>query len=180
MPDGSVNYDASQVLYEVRFNPAYDYDSRTGKVELNQFNVPVSPVTGETNIPQQSAVYAAQVVVNSFNKGRFTQRLTGTIQGFYPETADLTELENAKISGSGRPISPPEPVTAVTIPRNLIAAQRATGTLLDTPIGRILDSNLDSLLTDNISQLTTSGTAPKLGSTTVSDDAVEPVNTPGP
>jgi hypothetical protein len=179
MLDGSVNYDASQVLYEVRFNPVSDYDGRTGKVEFNQFNVPVSPITGETNIPQQSAVYAAQTVVNSFNKGRFTQRLTGTIQGFYPETANLTELENAKISGSGRPISPPEPVSA-TIPKNTIASIRATRTLPDSPISRILDSNLDSLLTASISQLTISATTPKLGSSTVNDDAVEPVNTPGP
>ena len=80
MPDGSVNTDASEVLYEVRFNPVTDYDVTTGLAQVNANNTAYSQATGENNLASQSIVYAAQTVTSSFRNGRFTQRIAGTLR----------------------------------------------------------------------------------------------------
>ena len=38
MPDGSINYDASEALYEIRINPVADYNINTGLAEVNAKN----------------------------------------------------------------------------------------------------------------------------------------------
>ena len=80
MPDGSVNTDASEVLYEVRFNPVADYNITTGLAEVNANNTAYSQATGENNLASQSIVYAAQTVTSNFKGGRFTQRIAGTLR----------------------------------------------------------------------------------------------------
>ena len=80
MPDGSVNTDASEVLYEVRFNPVADYDITTGLAQVNANNTAYSQATGENNLASQSIVYAAQTVTSNFKGGRFTQRIAGTLR----------------------------------------------------------------------------------------------------
>jgi len=80
MPDGSVNTDASEVLYEVRFNPVTDYDVTTGLAQVNANNTAYSQATGENNLASQSIVYAAQTVTSNFRNGRFTQRIAGTLR----------------------------------------------------------------------------------------------------
>lgn len=77
MPDGSVNYDASEVLFELRFNPIVDYDLRTGLSPVYENNIIRDSLTGEVNIPQENIVWAATTVISSFNQGSFTQRLSG-------------------------------------------------------------------------------------------------------
>jgi hypothetical protein len=80
MPDGSVNTDASEVLYEVRFNPVADYNITTGLAQVNANNTAYSQATGENNLASQSIVYAAQTVTSNFKGGRFTQRIAGTLR----------------------------------------------------------------------------------------------------
>lgn len=82
LPDGSLNFDASEVLYELRFNPVNDYDLSTGLTPVYQNNVTYSQVTGETNLPQESIVWAAATVESYFTEGKFTQKLRGTIRDF--------------------------------------------------------------------------------------------------
>ena len=80
-PDGSVNANAGEVLFEVRFNRVTDYDMATGETPVNRNNVD-SEITGEKNLAQESAVYCLLTVVNKFAKGKFTQELNGVIREF--------------------------------------------------------------------------------------------------
>jgi hypothetical protein len=100
MPDGSVNSDASEVLYEIRINPVTDYNINTGLAEVNAKNQAYSQATGETNLASLSTVFAANVVQSTFRQGKFTQKLAGTIRNFNAKNADLTAQDLAKQSGS--------------------------------------------------------------------------------
>lgn len=88
--DGSVNYDASEVLYEIRFNPAQDYDLQTGLMPVYENNT-VKNTVGETNVAQESMVFSAYKVINNFNKGQFSQELFGTIREFEGATGGVTK-----------------------------------------------------------------------------------------
>ena len=87
MPDGSVNFDASEVLYEIRFNPVADYDLQTGltpvyenkkEVRIEDKNVTII----QSNVAQERIIWAAAIVHNYFKDGKFTQELVGTIREF--------------------------------------------------------------------------------------------------
>ena len=100
MPDGSMNTDASEVLYEIRINPVADYNITTGMAEVNAKNQAYSQATGETNLASLSTVFTALTVQSNFSKGKFTQKLTGSIRYFNAKDADLTAQDLAKQSGS--------------------------------------------------------------------------------
>jgi hypothetical protein len=67
-PDGGINYDAQQIVFDLQWNPGVDYDlTGTGLANPN-----VSPN------PQAVWTYLATEVTSKFNKGRFTQELSGS------------------------------------------------------------------------------------------------------
>jgi len=108
-PDGSVNVNASEVLFEIRFNRVVDYDSATGLTPVYKNNTNQSNITGETNLAEESLVFAAYEVTNYFKEGKFTQRLSGTLRNFD---------------------------TAVNAPQNVAAQQnQVANTQLQTPVG---------------------------------------------
>jgi hypothetical protein len=80
--DGSVNSNASEVLYEIRFNRVVDYDMATGLTPVFKENFKKSGITGEKNIAQESIVFTGVEIYNFFKAGQFTQRLHGTIRTF--------------------------------------------------------------------------------------------------
>jgi hypothetical protein len=123
MPDGSVNTDASEVLYEVRFNPVADYNITTGLAEVNANNTAYSQATGENNLASQSIVYAAQTVTSNFKGGRFTQRIAGTLRPLI-DPVDIT----ASLRGSRDFDTTDESAVETNS-----AARNATGTLEAAP-----------------------------------------------
>ena len=130
MPDGSVNTDASEVLYEVRFNPVADYNITTGLAEVNANNTAYSQATGENNLASQSIVYAAQTVTSNFKGGRFTQRIAGTLRPLI-DPVDIT----ASLRGS-RDFDTTDQSDAETnrlLNANERAARNATSTLEAVP-----------------------------------------------
>ena len=80
--DGSVNSNASEVLYEIRFNRVVDYDYATGLTPVFKENLSKSGITGETNIAQESIVFTGVEIFNYFKNGQFTQKLHGAIRTF--------------------------------------------------------------------------------------------------
>jgi hypothetical protein len=65
--DGGINYDAQQIIFDVRWNPGVDYDlTGTGLADPN--------VGGQA---QAIYTYAATHVVSKFSKGKFEQELKG-------------------------------------------------------------------------------------------------------
>jgi len=103
--DGSVNSNAGEVLYEIRFNRVVDYDMATGLTPVFKENLAKSGITGETNIAQESIVFTAVEIFNYFQNGKFTQKLIGTLRVFDTAAdspaqvkAELNKVE--KVSGT--------------------------------------------------------------------------------
>jgi len=84
LPDGGVNYDSQEVLFEIRFNPGQDYDLSTGlsNVYENNRTIHANGQVLDTNVAQESLVFNAITVTSMFSDGSFTQRLVGTYRDF--------------------------------------------------------------------------------------------------
>lgn len=132
--DGSVNYDASEVLYEIRFNPVQDYNLSNGLSDVYRNNTYVSPITGERNLPQESSVFCANIVHNYFKGGRFTQKLVGTIREFDSAVRNQQAATAGTGTGQNAPTASQADVRRVD---NEIAARNAaantTGTVPYNP-----------------------------------------------
>lgn len=87
MPDGSVNTAASEVLYEIKFNPVNDYNLSTGLAAINSNGGLYGQTTADIALEPQSTVFNALLCRSNFRQGKFTQRLIGAIRYFNPSTA---------------------------------------------------------------------------------------------
>jgi hypothetical protein len=118
LPDGTINFDSQQVLFEVGYNAPADYSLGTGLIEsargvtnslLSQEAQTTRPTYGGT---QESRIYIAKEVRSHFAKGKFTQDLKGSLMIYYPNKTD-----------QGRP--PPQNIPT--------ASQQAATTVLGPP-----------------------------------------------
>jgi hypothetical protein len=81
LPDGTINFDSQQILFEIIFNRPRDYVLETGLVDVN---TPLKGLLRQNNeIPRKESsigrVYIAKSVVSEFNRGKFTQTLKGAL-----------------------------------------------------------------------------------------------------
>ena len=182
--DGSVNYDASEVLYEMRFNPVTDYNLENGLSETFGNNTAYSPITNEKNLPQESAVYAAAVVDSYFKQGKFTQKLTGTLREFDRAFGSSRAQGFVLPSTSARDykvFAPTdknygafgEPPTGIQNQTRSIATTNSTKTIpWEDPYGTSLPSTIyDSADQDGNYNTNISSSTPLEGTDVVSDDA---------
>jgi hypothetical protein len=112
-PDGSINFDASAIMFDVSFNQPVDYDFNTGIMNTNTMN--------RQGLPQEHYTFTAVECKSTFSKGRFEQELTGKLV--------TDEVKAPTTAGTGRPVSTTAP-TAPTAPTASPAAgsrQPATG-----------------------------------------------------
>lgn len=84
--DGSINYDKSEVYFTVNFNTVVDYDLDTGLADVTQKNV-TENLDGSHpgGVSQYAFIYRANTITSQLAKGKFTQKLLGTLV-FIPET----------------------------------------------------------------------------------------------
>ena len=80
LPDGTINFDAREALFEINFNKPADYDLQSG----------VMKVSG-TNVKSQSYIYKATIVTSNFRQGRFTQELEGVLLIFPDPVAQVKQ-----------------------------------------------------------------------------------------
>ena len=73
LPDGTINYDASQVMFEVSWQRPEDYDLSTGLAD------PYARPGNASRQPQQSNVYVATKVTSEFRGGKFEQVINGVL-----------------------------------------------------------------------------------------------------
>ena len=176
MPDGSVNTDASEVLYEVRFNPVTDYNITTGLAEVNANNTAYSQATGENNLASQSIVYAAQTVTSSFRSGRFTQRIAGTLRPLI-DPADITaSLRGPAVSRDFDTTDQSDAETNRLVNANERAARNATDTLEAPQYTDPAGTSDASAIINAASGTNSAQPRPKAGATVVSDDAASGVD----
>ena len=87
LPDGTINIDSQQPMFEVAFNTPKDYNLSTGLMEqnpVNQFNLINQSVTNA----QFSRIYIAKECNSSFDRGKFTQQLLGVLYIYNPATVN--------------------------------------------------------------------------------------------
>lgn len=89
LPDGTINYDAEQILFEVTWNRPEDYDLATGLSTPNGKKTPIS------------RVYIAASVTSEFRQGKFEQTIEGLL------------FNLPKPDGSNKAITAPLPVKEV-------------------------------------------------------------------
>ena len=124
LPDGTINYDSQQILFEVLFNTPTDYNLSTGLMDPN---VPSSTTNASTTATLQpganrkSFIFLAKEVVSEFIKGKFVQTLKGVKVNYFGDQAQ-------KAGALARP------VTASTIPqiRSLTSADPANPSAVPT------------------------------------------------
>jgi hypothetical protein len=86
-PDGTINFDASAIMFDVSFNQPVDYDFNTGIMNTNTMN--------RQGLPQEHYTFTAIECKSIFSKGKFEQELTGKL---------LTgEVKASTATGTGRP-----------------------------------------------------------------------------
>ena len=67
-PDGSINFEAQEIIFDLQWNPGVDYDNKTGLA---------NPNVGQD--PQAIYTYKATSVTSTFSRGKFEQELLGSI-----------------------------------------------------------------------------------------------------
>ena len=87
LPDGTINTESQEALFEIRFNKPVDYDIQTGVMDPAQriqgANAKISrPPNAADTGPTQSYVYKTKQVVSVFAKGKFTQDIDGVLINF--------------------------------------------------------------------------------------------------
>ena len=88
-PDGSINFDASAIMFDVSFNQPVDYDFNTGIMNTNTMN--------RQGLPQEHYTFTAIECKSTFSKGKFEQELTGKLV--------TDEIKASTNGGAGRPVA---------------------------------------------------------------------------
>jgi hypothetical protein len=73
LPDGTINFDASQVMFEIAWQRPEDYNLSTGLAD------PYARPGNQARQPQQSNVYQCVRVISEFKAGKFEQTLEGAL-----------------------------------------------------------------------------------------------------
>ena len=77
LPDGTINYDAQEQLFEVRFNMPQDYDLNTGLMDIQRTAGNGTSSSDRPDEPTQSNIYKMKTITNKFSRGQFTQEIEG-------------------------------------------------------------------------------------------------------
>ena len=93
MSDGSVNYDASEVLFSINYNTPVDYNLSTGVADPGTENLGRDLGSGVAGVSQFSFIYRANTITTYLSGGAFRQNLQGSLMLFPSEEQQETEQE---------------------------------------------------------------------------------------
>lgn len=142
LPDGTINFDSQQILFEIAFNTPRDYDFNTGIMDVNNTTPGALPSPnskyGVTSGAKISRVYIAKSVDSEFNKGRFVQTLKGALLIDYeaaqkgdqraedPRTVEITPVNAVAVP-------PKQPRSSVTDPTPTSSIAKGVQQILNPP-----------------------------------------------
>jgi hypothetical protein len=100
LPDGTINVESEEILFEIAWNKPVDYSLETGLMEPGQRRYGANSLVTDTGSKQttQSYIYKAVTVSSTFSKGKFTQQLEG-VRVQFPLNAIKTNKTAAEIAG---------------------------------------------------------------------------------
>lgn len=90
LPDGTINFDSQQILFEVLFNTPIDYNLNTGLMDPNSAtstNNKSSTITNQPGANRKSFIFLATECISEFVKGKFTQTLKGSKINYFGDQA---------------------------------------------------------------------------------------------
>ena len=90
LPDGTISFDNSQVLYEIAWQRPEDYNISTGLAD------PYARPGNTPGTPQQTNTYLATKVLSEFRGGKFEQTITGALFTIPIPQAKKDDLRNAE------------------------------------------------------------------------------------
>jgi hypothetical protein len=96
LPDGTINFDANQVMFEISWQRPRDYDIATGLADPY-----AGAVNGEARLPLQSTVYQATKVISEFKQGKFEQTIEGSMY-FFPIPSKTNTAAAAAAAGNNQ------------------------------------------------------------------------------
>ena len=119
MPDGTINFESQQILFEILINTPRDYDLSTGLIDPNNQST-VFQTGQQPGRAKQSYVYNATECTSEFNRGKFTQTLKGVLLTYLPDQSFkeqqriqastqqqvATSISTGRTSGTLNPASP--------------------------------------------------------------------------
>jgi len=149
LPDGTINFDATQVLFEIAWQRPQDYDIATGLAD------PYRGAQLEARQPLQSNIYHAIKCVSEFKQGKFEQTLDGllfmfpipsgknTAAGTVPTGPDQSDAETARLARQNAAAQQaintrPKPADPANPGQRLAAVNNANGAA--TPSARQTDA----------------------------------------
>jgi len=112
-PDGTINFDASAIMFDVSFNQPVDYDFNTGIMNTNTMN--------RQGLPQENYTFTAIECKSIFSKGKFEQELTGKLV--------TDEVKASTNAGAGRSTTSATATNVRSSPRTaeqIVAQQNAS------------------------------------------------------
>jgi hypothetical protein len=121
LPDGTINFDSQQVLFEIGYNAPADYNLATGLAEpargrsntTAQLDQTIRSNYGGT---QESRIYIAKEVRSQFVRGKFTQNLKGSLMIYYPtKSPDVGRLAPQDIKTRASDIAAPAQSAAPSV-----------------------------------------------------------------
>lgn len=108
--DGTINYDAREIIFEVNYNLPVDYNNQTGLQDPGQNNFDANRAGGVAGQPRQSFLYTAYEVTSIFKEGKFIQELRGKL--FRTSLPKTTSNQFPEAKGSPDYVPPSEPTEA--------------------------------------------------------------------
>lgn len=136
-PDGTINFEAQQILFEILINTPRDYDLDTGLMDPNtqQANNNNPAQGAQPGAARQSYVYIANECLSEFNKGKFTQLLKGQLKTYFPDQTSKV-VENARPTSATTANTTTSAVGATTA--NTTAPTNVRNTNTSAPQGNMI------------------------------------------
>lgn len=125
LADGTINFDAGQVLYRIAFNASGDYDLNTGLQTITGLATGSNTATRTGGPGAINRTFVAKECISSFVKGKFTQQLKGSLllnattadnQAAAASTASLQQQAIAALSPNRQGTTTPSIIGALSTP----------------------------------------------------------------
>jgi len=136
-PDGTINFDTNDVLFEIVWQRPEDYDLGKG---LADPYARTQTIFGDRE-PRQSVVYRATHITSEFRQGRFTQKVKGVLYRYQTpgqktaqQTSGVAQSTQQSLDASGRQTSASDP-RVIGRSNQTLSTQLRTGVSLNSTAG---------------------------------------------
>lgn len=150
LPDGTINQEGQEILFELGFNSPVDYDLQTGLQDPNSAVYKSNLAPGQAGQPTQNFVYKAVDVISTFSRGRFEQELNGVLMTWPLKTKtdvqDQKNEERAQVSNFREqskarvPIQEPLPEASASLMELEMGVTGGPINYEPTPLSKVLDN----------------------------------------